>query len=147
MDIAGWRRMIDEIDAKLVELLNRRAACAAEIGKLKREQLLEVYSPGREAEVLRQALAANTGPLQPDAIARLFERIIDEARRVERLAHQAAAGPDDAPNDSLSTGEAAGPPPPDPGAGERPPVASSAAGESRVPDPRRDETRGRQVKQ
>ena len=111
MDLDDWRRQIDAIDAELVRLLNRRAACAAEIGRLKRERDLDVYSPEREAEVLRHVQAVNGGPLQPEAIARLFERIIDEARRVERLAHQDETSPgrkDAAVADAVSTDRQSG---------------------------------------
>src|SRR5579884_1815723 len=66
MKIGDWRRRIDEIDRKLVELLNERSRCALEIGKIK------------------HAERNNSGPLTDAAIRRLFERIIDEARAVER---------------------------------------------------------------
>jgi chorismate mutase-like protein len=87
MTIDELRRRIDQLDERLVELLNERANCALEIGKLKRTLGLEVYQPDREAEVLRhvQSHGKQTGsPLGGEAIARVFERIIDEARRIER---------------------------------------------------------------
>lgn len=84
--IAALRTRIDEIDAQLVALLNARAACAVEIGEIKEQAHLPIYQPAREAEVLANVRAANRGPLNDEAIARLFERIIDEARRLERLA-------------------------------------------------------------
>ena len=56
-----------------------------EIGRLKKEPGIEVYQPDREKEVLAHVRGiAAEGPLGADAIARLFERIIDEARRLER---------------------------------------------------------------
>jgi chorismate mutase len=87
MTIDELRRRIDELDERLVALLNERAACALEIGKLKHALGQEVYQPDREAEVLHHARACgerSAGPLSADAITRLFERIIDEARRIER---------------------------------------------------------------
>jgi chorismate mutase len=84
--IAEIRKRMDAIDARLVALLNERASCAAEIGLLKDTVGLEVYQPGREIEVLRHVRSQNGGPLDADAITRLFERIIDEARRLERAA-------------------------------------------------------------
>ena len=84
MSIDKWRGRIDEIDRKLVELLNERYKCAIEIGKLKRELHMHVYDPGREREVIRNAQQANVGPLDEDGLRRLFERIIDESRRIER---------------------------------------------------------------
>ncbi len=86
VDINDWRIAIDELDKQLVELLNRRSQCAIEIGRVKRELGLPVYSPTREAEVIGNVTRHNQGPLGDDAVKRLFERIIDEARRVERLA-------------------------------------------------------------
>jgi len=86
MNLSDWRRRIDELDKKLVELLNERSQCALEIGKLKQEQHLPLYQPDREKEVLENAERNNHGPLTDAAIRRLFERIIDEARAAERLA-------------------------------------------------------------
>ena len=86
MTLSDWRRQIDEIDRKLVELLNQRSRCALEIGKLKQSANLPLYQPEREHEVLQNAEAANSGPLTDAAIRRLFERIIDEARSIEREA-------------------------------------------------------------
>jgi chorismate mutase len=80
------RRRIDEIDERLVDLLNARARCALAIGREKRTLGMEVYQPDREAEVLEHVQAINPGPLDDGAVKRLFERIIDEARRLERLA-------------------------------------------------------------
>jgi chorismate mutase-like protein len=84
MNLADWRRRIDEIDKKLVELLNERSRCALEIGKLKQEANIPLYQPEREIEVLANAESNNSGPLTDAAIRRLFERIIDEARAAER---------------------------------------------------------------
>ena len=83
-DLAGWRKRIDEIDQQLVKLLNERAQCAVEIGHLKKTMDLPAWQPQREAEILRNIVKANDGPLDDAAIRRLFERIIDEARSLER---------------------------------------------------------------
>lgn len=80
-----WRRRIDEIDRQLIRLLNERSQCALEIGKLKRQHSIAIYQPEREREVLENAERANDGPLADTAIRRLFERILDEARSLERL--------------------------------------------------------------
>ena len=80
------RTRIDEIDEQLVRLLNARAECALAIGREKRVAGLEVYQPAREEEVLAHVQAINGGPLDDGAMKRLFERVIDEARRLERLA-------------------------------------------------------------
>ncbi|HEY1424114.1 MAG TPA: chorismate mutase [Candidatus Acidoferrum sp.] len=86
MTLSDWRRRIDEIDRKLVELLNERSHCALEIGKLKQQANLPLYQPDREKEVIQNAEQNNKGPLTDAAIRRLFERIIDEARSAERTA-------------------------------------------------------------
>lgn len=80
-----WRKKIDEIDLKLVKLLNDRAQYAAEIGKIKLTLGLDAYSPEREEEVMSNVTSTNPGPLSAQAIRRLFERIIDESRAVERV--------------------------------------------------------------
>src|ERR671935_1395427 len=79
------RADIDRVDEVLVRLLNERARVAVEIGRVKKEKGIEVYQPEREKQVIAHVRGvACEGPLGPDAIARLFERIIDEARRLER---------------------------------------------------------------
>ena len=85
MTLDDLRRDIDRVDEVLVRLLNERARCVCEIGRIKKEQGVEIYQPDREKQVLQHVRTiASEGPLGPDAIARLFERIIDEARRLER---------------------------------------------------------------
>lgn len=86
MTIDSWRRKIDKIDRKLVELLNERSRCALEIGRLKRTLSMPLYQPDREREILESVERANRGPLPDTAVRRLFERILDEARAVERTA-------------------------------------------------------------
>jgi chorismate mutase len=86
MNLSDWRRRIDDIDKRLVKLLNERSKCALEVGKLKQEQNMPLYQPEREKDVLNNVESNNRGPLSDAAIRRLFERIIDEARSAERLA-------------------------------------------------------------
>ncbi len=83
MDIADWRKKIDEIDRHLVELLNERARCVVEIGKIKSQNGLPIHEPHREEEVLRQALDANRGPLDNEAIRRVFEGIVHVGRSLQ----------------------------------------------------------------
>ena len=85
MSIEDWRRKIDEIDKKLVELFNERSKCAIEIGRIKHAENLRVYDPEREREILRRIKEANHGPLDNEGMQRLFERVIDECRRIERV--------------------------------------------------------------
>jgi chorismate mutase len=86
------RKRIDTLDEMLVRLLNSRAACALEIGRAKKQLGLAIYQPAREAEVLVHVQDINRGPLDDGAIKRLFERVIDEARRLERIAEEESQG-------------------------------------------------------
>jgi chorismate mutase len=95
--IETLRARIDAIDRELVGLLSERASCALAIGRLKELAGLPIYQPAREAEVLSNVQAANRGPLDDEAMSRLFERIIDEARRLERLASRSGDGAADLP--------------------------------------------------
>ena len=83
------RREIDAIDEQLVRLLSDRAECALRIGHEKKLAGMDVYQPSRETEVLGHVQRINMGPLDDAAMKRLFERIIDEARRLERIADEA----------------------------------------------------------
>lgn len=85
-EIDAWRLRIDQIDSQLMRLLNSRSACAVEIGRLKRAAALPIYSPEREAAILERVMRENPGPLDRTAVKRIFERIIDESRRLERMA-------------------------------------------------------------
>ncbi len=84
MDIDYWRNRIDELDERLVELLNERAKAALAIGRVKRGMQTPIYDPDRERQVLEHVMSHGNGPLSDAAIRRLFERIIDENRRLER---------------------------------------------------------------
>ena len=84
MSIEDWRKRIDEIDGKLLELLNERTRCVIEVGKIKKAQNLRVYDPERERDILRRMKEQNPGPLDEEGLQRLFERVIDECRRIER---------------------------------------------------------------
>ena len=89
MTLDDLRRDIDRVDEVLVRLLNERARCVCEIGRIKKVAGIEVYQPDREKAVLEHVRSvACEGPLGPEAVARLFERIIDEARRLERIVVQ-----------------------------------------------------------
>jgi chorismate mutase-like protein len=93
-DLGPWRERIDAIDEAVILLLNERARYAAEIGYIKRTLGLPVYVPTREEEVLRNVMHANPGPLPGTSVRRLFERIIDETRALERKLHDHPPGPD-----------------------------------------------------
>ena len=84
MDIEDWRKKIDELDRKLVALLCERARAAVEIGKLKRNTSLPIYEPDRERIVFENVQAANRGPLPGRDLVRIYERIIDVMRNVQK---------------------------------------------------------------
>jgi chorismate mutase len=96
MDIADWRRKIDEIDRKLVELISERAHAAHEIGKLKRSVGMAIYEPDREHIVFENAKRTNKGPLPDRDLLRIYERIMDVMRQiqVEEMASQTMARKD-----------------------------------------------------
>jgi len=89
--IERLRQNIDTVDEVLVKLLNQRAKWAQEIGSVKKGAGIAIYQPDREARVVAHVVEANRGPLEAAAIRRLFERIIDESRRLERTAEPGAA--------------------------------------------------------
>jgi chorismate mutase len=80
-----FRVSIDEIDRSIVALLNERTRVVEEIGRVKREAALPVYEPKREEMVYANITQANHGPITQDAVRRIFERIIDEMRAIQRL--------------------------------------------------------------
>jgi chorismate mutase len=92
MDIEDWRKKIDELDRKLVALLSERARAAVEIGKLKRDTSLPIYEPDRERTVFTNVQEANPGPLPGRDLVRIYERIIDVMRNIQKqeIAQQAS---------------------------------------------------------
>lgn len=91
MDIAEWRKKIDELDSKLVELINERARAAQEIGRLKRNTQLPIYEPEREKEIFENVRRANRGPLQDPSLIQVFERLIDVMRKLQAEEIQGAS--------------------------------------------------------
>lgn len=82
--LSQCRERIDEIDRRLVELLNERTIIVEEIGRVKKDAKLAIYEPKRETQVFDNITAHNAGPLSGDGVKRIFERIIDEMRRVQK---------------------------------------------------------------
>ncbi|HEY4053337.1 MAG TPA: chorismate mutase [Terriglobales bacterium] len=83
MDIAGWRKKIDDLDRRIVELLCQRAQAVHEIGKLKSVAGLPVYEPDREKKVFENARSVNAGPLPDRDLLRIYERVVDVMRQSE----------------------------------------------------------------
>jgi chorismate mutase len=80
-----FRYEIDAIDLELLALLNRRTRVVEQIGQVKESVNLPVYEPKREQSVYRNVTENNRGPLDADALQRIFERIIDEMRSLQKM--------------------------------------------------------------
>ena len=83
-ELETYRSQIDVLDRRLLDLLNERTAVVEQIGRIKQERKMGVYEPKREDQVYANILTHNRGPLPHDAVKRIFERIIDEMRTVQR---------------------------------------------------------------
>ncbi len=84
MDIADWRKKIDELDRQLVRLVNERADCAMEIGRLKQGLAMPVYEPDREKIIFENIAKLNQGPLSQVQLRQVYERLIDVMRQLQR---------------------------------------------------------------
>ncbi len=78
------RALIDVIDLKILALYNERAQVVSQIGDIKKQMSIPIYEPKREEAVFQNVLSGNQGPLSEGAVRRLFERIIDEMRTLQR---------------------------------------------------------------
>ena len=82
--LAECRYQIDAVDLKLLALLNERTRIVEEIGRIKQDLALPIYEPKREDQVFHNVTSNNPGPLSAEALKRIFERIIDEMRNIQR---------------------------------------------------------------
>ena len=80
-----FRELIDDVDQRIVALLNERTLVVENIGRVKREAQLPVYEPRREEMVYANVTGCNRGPLTAEALRRIFERVIDEMRQIQRV--------------------------------------------------------------
>lgn len=85
MTIDEVRLKINQLDAQLLKIFNERAALALKIGEIKKQLNLPIYDPKREKLIFERMKQENPGPLDDEAIVRMFERVIDESRRLERI--------------------------------------------------------------
>jgi chorismate mutase/prephenate dehydratase len=92
--LAGLRAQIDKLDLHILELLNKRAAVAAQIGKVKADQGGDVFSAAREEEVLTNVLAANAGPLDAITVKSIFRELISGSRAIQKQQKIAYLGPE-----------------------------------------------------
>ncbi|HTP86149.1 MAG TPA: chorismate mutase [Bryobacteraceae bacterium] len=86
--LENYRREIDGLDVEILRLLNARTAIVEKIGQVKEEMSMPIYEPRREDQVYGNVIAHNAGPLPPEAVKRLFERIIDEMRTLQHIRMQ-----------------------------------------------------------
>ena len=83
--LADCRERIDLIDRRLLMLLNERTRIVEQIGEIKQQAGMPIYEPKREEQVFENVAGHNEGPLPPDAVKRIFERIIDEMRTLQKM--------------------------------------------------------------
>ena len=81
--ISVYRDEIDAIDSQLLELLNRRAVRALEIGHIKKRNNEPIFVPDREKAVLTRLVQMNPGPLPGKSVEELFQAIIEQMKRIE----------------------------------------------------------------
>lgn len=81
--IDRYRQEIDEIDTELLRMLNRRAACALEIGKIKKRNNLPIHVPEREKKVLQRLVSLNGGPVPAELVTAVFQAIFAQMRALE----------------------------------------------------------------
>jgi chorismate mutase-like protein len=80
-----FRVLVDDVDRRIVALLNERTRVVQDIGRVKRQTQMPIYEPKREDQVFANISASNSGPLTEEAVRRIFERIIDEMRMIQRV--------------------------------------------------------------
>jgi chorismate mutase len=83
-DLVGLRKAIDAVDARLLELMAERIRLVLEVGAYKAKHDIPVYDPERERQLLERLTSLAPAPLEPDTVRRIFERLIDESRRLEQ---------------------------------------------------------------
>ncbi len=86
--LTDYRDQIDEVDRRLVRLLNERTRIVEQLGQVKEQLDMPIYEPKREDQVYRNIAQSNEGPLPEEALKRLFERIVDEMRSLQRVNRQ-----------------------------------------------------------
>ena len=84
-ELSDCRSRIDVVDRRIVALLNERTRIVEQIGRIKGQMQMAIYEPKREDQVFSNVMESNPGPLTPEAVKRIFERVIDEMRVVQKL--------------------------------------------------------------
>jgi len=89
--VSEIRKQIDEVDRRILALLNQRAELAGELVSAKRAEGVPICDPQRELEVLQKA-TVNRGALAPEAVMRIYRQIICECRGVQKSLASSGAG-------------------------------------------------------
>src|SRR5262245_25433407 len=92
--LKSLRANIDKLDLQILDLVNKRAALAAEVGKVKADHGAEIFAPAREEEVFQNVLAANKGPLDEGTIRAVFREVMSGARALQKVLKVAYLGPE-----------------------------------------------------
>jgi len=82
--ILNLRNAIDTVDSRIIELLQERSSLASEIGKVKREIGMAILDPAREGKIRKKLAAGAKGPMDTDALIRIYEVIMEESRRLQK---------------------------------------------------------------
>ncbi len=83
-DMSALRLAIDEIDAKILDLVNQRLLLAQQIGAAKKQGGIQIIDRGREKEIIERLRRSNNGPLDANGLQRIFEAIIAAGRSVQK---------------------------------------------------------------
>ena len=92
-ELESLRRRIDELDERLVSMLNERARLVVDVGHLKRGDGTPIYAPHREADVLDRVLRASAGPLPPRTIEAVYRELMSGSFALERPLRIGYLGP------------------------------------------------------
>ncbi len=87
------RKKIDDIDNRIIDLLNERARIVIEVGDIKKTHKLDFHSPGRERQILERLTARNTGPFPQDTLRAVYREILSSSLSLERPLKVAYLGP------------------------------------------------------
>jgi len=93
MDLNSLRRQIDDIDSKLVKLLNERASKVLGIAKIKKRDKVDYYSPGRERSLMDRLIKENKGPLSREALSEIIQLILRTSLSLEKKLKVVYLGP------------------------------------------------------
>jgi chorismate mutase-like protein len=83
-ELDALRRAIDDIDSKILDLVSERVKVVLAVGDYKRARSMAAYDPERERQMLERLCARAQSPLDAETVRRIFERLIDESRRIEQ---------------------------------------------------------------